>query len=69
MSGDAVPPNGLAEWAARQPTLVAAWRECPRPDWQPWLAAHLKGRMHQDERIVIAAGMTLSPEPPFILKF
>lgn len=66
MIGDAMPPNGLAEWAATQPTPVAAWRECPRPDWQLWLAAHVKGRTHQDERTIIAAGMTLFPEPSFI---
>jgi hypothetical protein len=66
MSGEALPPKGLAEWAATQPTLVAAWRECPRPEWQLWLAAHLKGRTHQDERTIIAAGMTLFPETSFI---
>jgi len=66
MSGDAIPPKGLAEWAATQPTVVAAWRDCPRPDWQLWLAAHIKGRTHQDERTIIAAGMTLFPERSFI---
>jgi len=66
MSGDAVPPHGLADWAATQPGAVAAWRECPRPDWQLWLAAHVNGRTHQDERTIIAAGMTLFPDPSFI---
>lgn len=68
MSGEAFPPKGLAEWAATQPSVVAAWRECPRPDWQLWLAAHLEGLTHQDERTIIAAGMTLLPEPPFIFE-
>jgi len=66
MSGDAVPPQGLADWAATQPSAVAAWRDCPRPDWQLWLAGHIKGRTHQDERTIIAAGMTLFPDSSFI---
>ena len=67
MSGDAIPPSGLAEWAATQPTLASAWRQCPRPDWQLWLAAHLPGRTNRDERAIIGVGLSLFAEPSFIV--
>ncbi len=68
MSGDAVPPPDLADWATTQPTAAAAWRSCPRPDWQLWLAAHVPGRTHEDERSIIASGLAVSTEPPFIFE-
>src|SRR4051812_39074345 len=64
---DAVPPAGLAEWAAQHATAADAWRDCPRPDWQLWLAAHVRGRIHDDERNLIAAGVKAREEGPFFI--
>ena len=68
MSGDAVPPAGLANWAATHASAAAAWRDCPRPDWQLWLAAHVRGRTHDDERRVIASGLAARADGPLIIE-
>lgn len=67
MTGDAVPPAGLADWAAQHTSALAAWRDCPRPDWQLWLAAHVRGRTHDDERGVVSSGLAAREGGPLII--
>jgi hypothetical protein len=64
---DAVPPAGLADWAAQHTSAAAAWRDCPRPDWQLWLAAHVRGRTHDDERGVVSSGLAAREPGPFFI--
>jgi hypothetical protein len=62
-----LPPAGLSEWAAQHSNAAAAWRDCPRPDWQLWLAAHVRGRTHDDERSVVASGLAARAGSPLII--
>lgn len=52
-------PEGLAEWAASQPSLDAARRDCPRADWAAWLAA-ADARSDEERREIVAGAASLA---------
>lgn len=59
MVGSGSAPDDLRAWAAGQPSRADAWTQCPRPDWQLWLAAHAPDLTLRDQRKILGGAREL----------
>lgn len=67
--GDTVAPGGLREWAAQHSSRAEAWKQCPRGDWQLWLAAHAPALTPPEQRNILARALeivSVAPSTPWV---
>lgn len=57
-------PDDLRAWAADQASRADAWKQCPRPDWQLWFAAHAPDLTLRDQRMILKYAIELEDFAP-----
>jgi hypothetical protein len=62
--GGSSAPEDLRAWAANQASRADAWKQCPRPDWQLWLAAHAPDLTPRDQRMILGRALELEDFAP-----